>query len=84
MVSKIALAAGLGGLAWMTAATYRWFIVYPDMSQCLIANLIGVAILFAAYSYNQFRDIDERFRAQSQRIDLITDKVFHIKPEDKL
>lgn len=84
MVSKIALAGGLGGFAWMIAATYRWFIVYPDLSQCLLSNLIGAAIVYGAYSYNQFREIDKQFNQQEKRIDLMVDKVFHIKPEDKL
>lgn len=55
------------------ASTIRWFFLYPDMSQFVLASFIGVIVLGFAYIYQWMKDADEFHKKIEKRIDAIVD-----------
>ena len=68
---KLALAGYLAGAFVIVASTVRWFFLWPDISQLVLADSIGVLILFGSYVYNWMRMKDEQLRKIDKRLDSV-------------
>ncbi len=66
----------IAGFSWLVMATWRWWFIYPDISTLIIANTIGIGIIFATYVYNWMRDKDKEFNNYR---DLMNDRLDHLQ-----
>lgn len=62
------LTAGVG-IFIIISSTIRWFFLYPDMSQFVLAVSIGSIILGFAYIYQWMKEVDKFHSEMDKRMD---------------
>ena len=57
-IHKLSIALGIVGIFIITASTIRWFFLFPDMSQFILAVGIGVVVVGFGYIHETIKRID--------------------------
>lgn len=66
-ISKISIVVGVASILWLTMAIERWWFDYHDVSQLLLAVIIGLMGLGGAYVYNFMKRSDAHFRENDKK-----------------
>lgn len=57
---KLSIAIGIVGIFIIISSTIRWFFLFPDYSQFVIALGIGIGAIGFAYIHEMMKRIDEQ------------------------
>jgi len=61
-MKTITMILGSAGILMIIAATIRWSVVYFDMSQLVLASMIGSIFIGFAYFYERLSNIYEELK----------------------
>ena len=61
-MKSITMILGSAGILMIIAATIRWSVVYFDMSQLVLASMIGIIFLGFGFFYERLTGIYEELR----------------------
>ena len=76
-IHKLSITFGIAGIFIIIASTIRWFFLYPDYSQFVLAGGIGVVCIGFAYIHETIKGIDkqiEKFNDNEKEQELKFDK----------
>ena len=86
-IHKLTIAIGIIGIFVIIASTIRWFFLFPDYSQFIIAVGIGVVFIGFAYIYETLKRMDEQFIEFDKALDAFNiffrDEIDKLKEKDK-
>ena len=81
-IHKITIGIGIVGVFIIIASTVRWFFLFPDYSQLIIALGIGVVFLGFAYIHETIKRIDEQIVEFDTALDALN--IYYREEIDKL
>ena len=67
--TKLSMVLGAFGCSVILVATIQWFFRFPDTSQFLLGNSIGVIFLVFAYLHLWMRNVDEDIKDTNKGLD---------------
>lgn len=68
---KLTIAGYSAGVFIVIASTIRWFFLWPDTSQLILALGIGGIVLGGSYVYQRLSEIQEKLSFFEKRLDSI-------------
>lgn len=66
---KLSIAISIVGIFIIVSSTIRWFFLYPDYSQFVIALGVGIGAIGFAYIHETIKKIDEQIKEFEKALD---------------
>ena len=72
-IHKLPIIGGATGIVVIICSIIRWFFLYYDPSQMILAVSVGATICIFAYIYNWMRNVEEESDKINKRLDGFTE-----------
>ena len=86
-IHKWSIVLGIVGIFIIIASTIRWFFLYPDYSQFVLAVSIGIVFLGFAYIHETIKGLDNQDKEFDKALDALNiyyrDEIDKLKEEIK-
>jgi len=83
-ITIIGSAVILSGFIAIASSIVRWFFLYPDTSQLILAVTLGTIITILGYIYNWMRNTEDKFKKIDDRLDSFATWFFKQEEEANL
>jgi len=83
-INKLSIVGFIGGLAFTTLSSIRYYALYPDLDKALVYGIIGALIISVSYLYDKVKKSELKHEEKECDIQVLHERIAVLEPKDNV